>query len=550
VAKLGTYEKNSCLLPSAICVIYYVNGILLREAMFCKIRKWQQLSLCLACGMAAFANCASSSAAAADNEEADKRFLAGMRSIHRNNKKSDIVAVRHFVIAAELGHLGAIFNLGQCFESGRGVTKNLQTAADYRRLVADHGSVLGQSTYARYLEVGTGVPVNKALARYYFEQAVAQEDAQENAQAKAQARYRYGISLHNNWGCYRNIEMGANYFKLAAEQKNNRGACDYGEHLLFDSEVITNPAVAVRYFRQAADEQDSEGLCWLGRCLLYGIGIPQDIRNGIDCIKLAADHGCNIAQHEYLLCLANNIGTASDSIQEAHYRKLIENGVAYAPPIYDKIRYKELAGLVTKIDTDPVVAASKLKQLADTGDADAQYTYGWCIIEGIGVCADPTEAMAYFRLAADQGNAEGQYGLGWYLINGVILKQDPAAAADCFKAAAAQKNADALYCLGWCFEAGVGVPQDRAEAMRLWELAAAHGNTDAQYQLGLFLLKGIGVEHNPDEAVRYLKMAAAQGHIYAQYTLLLCYSTGTGCEQNLAEADVISQRIIQRSAYP
>jgi TPR repeat protein len=311
---------------------------------------------------------------------------------------------------------------------------------------------------------------------------------------------------------------------------------------------------AAYYFKQTTACAFTLGQFWYGWCLLHGVGIKQDLASGMAYIRHAVDRGCVGAQHTHWRCLVNNIGykIKPSLTQKAHYRGLIENPVRIAPPIDHAIRRRKLADFVAKIDTDPVVATSKLKQLADRGDeeTDAQCIYGWCVIEGIGVCAEPIDAVDYFRLAADKGNADGQYGLGWCLINGVGVERDPAAAADCFKMAAAQENAGALYCLGWCFDAGVGVPQDRAEAVRLWELAAAQGNADAQYTLGILLFEGLEVEHNPAKAVDYLKMADEQEHIHAKYALLLCYSTGTGCEQDSNEADRLRQEVAQYRAYP
>ena len=54
----------------------------------------------------------------------------------------------------------------------------------------------------------------------------------------------------------------------------------------------------------------------------------------------------------------------------------------------------------------------KIQQLAEHGDAGAQYDLGWKYFKGEGVPKDDVQAVAWFRKAADQGDADAQYTLG------------------------------------------------------------------------------------------------------------------------------------------
>ena len=67
---------------------------------------------------------------------------------------------------------------------------------------------------------------------------------------------------------------------------------------------------------------------------------------------------------------------------------------------------------------------SATKELADQGDADAQFNLGVMYYKGQGVPQDCAEAMKWYRLAADQGVARAQEMLGWMHYFGEGVPQD------------------------------------------------------------------------------------------------------------------------------
>jgi TPR repeat protein len=76
--------------------------------------------------------------------------------------------------------------------------------------------------------------------------------------------------------------------------------------------------------------------------------------------------------------------------------------------------------------------------LADDGNADGQYGYGWCLSIGFGVAKNESEAARYCKLSADQGNARGQYGYGRCLARGFGVVKDENEAAHYYKLSADQ----------------------------------------------------------------------------------------------------------------
>ena len=73
---------------------------------------------------------------------------------------------------------------------------------------------------------------------------------------------------------------------------------------------------------------------------------------------------------------------------------------------------------------DYATALRIFRQLADRGNAAAQYNLGVMYDKGRAVTQDYTEAMRWYRKAANQGNAKAQYNLGLKYHKGQGVTQD------------------------------------------------------------------------------------------------------------------------------
>ena len=129
-----------------------------------------------------------------------------------------------------------------------------------------------------------------------------------------------------------------------------------------------------------------------------------------------------------------------------------------------------------------------VKNVAEQGNANAQYLLGFCYFNGEGVAEDKWEAFKLFRKALEQDDlnyiAETQYLFGLcYYIGGEGLLEDKEEAVFWFTEAAKLGNADAQYLLGKCFYNGEGVPKFKDEAVRWFQMAAEQGNQEAQFEL-------------------------------------------------------------------
>jgi TPR repeat protein len=74
--------------------------------------------------------------------------------------------------------------------------------------------------------------------------------------------------------------------------------------------------------------------------------------------------------------------------------------------------------------TDPVTSVADCRQLAERGDANAQYVSGIMFYTGVGMPKDRTEALNWYRKAANQGYANAQSELGWMYNYGEGVPRD------------------------------------------------------------------------------------------------------------------------------
>ncbi len=93
--------------------------------------------------------------------------------------------------------------------------------------------------------------------------------------------------------------------------------------------------------------------------------------------------------------------------------------------------------------------SENLKQLAQAGDADAQFQIALRLDNGENDKRDPVAAANWYRHATEQGHPQAQLHLGLMLNTGDTgFERNDAEAADWFRKAARQGLADAQFNLG------------------------------------------------------------------------------------------------------
>lgn len=157
-----------------------------------------------------------------------------------------------------------------------------------------------------------------------------------------------------------------------------------------------------------------------------------------------------------------------------------------------------------------------LMQLADAGDAEAQYQCGRCYAQGLGVSVNYRRAGHYWLEASKQNHPSAQMYLGTLFEKGLGVAQDSEKAGQCYQKAANQDLAEAKVRLAMLHMQGQGVAKDHKKAILLFIQAANQGNPIAQYNLGIAYDKGLGgLTQNSEQALFWYQQAANQHHAQA-----------------------------------
>ena len=162
-------------------------------------------------------------------------------------------------------------------------------------------------------------------------------------------------------------------------------------------------------------------------------------------------------------------------------------------------------------------AAEQLEQLAEDGDAYAQYIIGTAYRGGGLLIPDTSKAQKLLERAAEQDLDVAQYALGKLYLSDNVDVHDSVKGIYWLKRAADNGNDFAAYRLGKKYLSGNNVSKDAAAAAEYLRQAANNGNAYAQYLLGKLTLIGEGIPKDMDAAYEWFAAARDNGHAYAEF---------------------------------
>lgn len=193
-------------------------------------------------------------------------------------------AVEHWKNSSNVGYSKSIFNLGLCYETGKGVNKDLRKAMKYYKKAADQDHC--QAMYN--------------LALLYLDSQNKQEDSHLNA----------AINL---------LERAA---KLGLPQAQTYIGVIYAEG------EPNNFSKAVEMFTAAAQQEDSEAFYYLGICFENGLGVEQSESKAAEHFLKAAQSGYSEAQFSVARYYEKGLGglQKDEKLAEEFYLKSAEAG--------------------------------------------------------------------------------------------------------------------------------------------------------------------------------------------------------------------------------
>jgi TPR repeat protein len=143
--------------------------------------------------------------------------------------------------------------------------------------------------------------------------------------------------------------------------------------------------------------------------------------------------------------------------------------------------------------------------------------------------------LSKYEELANKGDANAQFQLGELYQKGWLVNHDFALSIRWYKKSAEQGHVYAQYNLGVIYRKGRGVPIDFSEAFLWYRKAAEQGMPQAQNNLACLYFYGLGVEVNSEKALYWYKKAAGQETAKAQYNLGIIYQEGLKIEPDMEE---------------
>ncbi|HWT28122.1 MAG TPA: tetratricopeptide repeat protein [Methylophilaceae bacterium] len=157
-------------------------------------------------------------------------------------------------------------------------------------------------------------------------------------------------------------------------------------------------------------------------------------------------------------------------------------------------------------------ASTIYHELADQGDAKAQYNLGLMYSRGDGVKQNYNEALKWYRLSAEQGFAEAQYNAGIILLRPEWVKPDYAESIKWYTKAAEQGHLRSQVALGVAYLRGEVVRYDPEAAQKWFTTAAEQGDKEAQFDLSSMYLELEGPDRNMVLGYMWLLISSDAAH--------------------------------------
>lgn len=188
-----------------------------------------------------------------------------------NVKQNYAEALSYFTLAAQQGHLVAIFYLAQMHHYGFGTSPSCHFAVQLYKRVAEKGmwSSIIMSAYSLYKKGD----IEGALLHY----EKAAEQGYEVAQSNAGWLYDKGFGQLQKYPEEERFRGALEYLRKSAEQKNVHSYLRLGDYYFSGFGTPVDYEKAAFYYQAASEMRSAQATFNLGYMHQYGLGLPRDL---------------------------------------------------------------------------------------------------------------------------------------------------------------------------------------------------------------------------------------------------------------------------------
>ncbi len=363
-----------------------------------------------------------------------------------------------FSECAEQGHVPSVVKIGEFYEKGIYVSKNMRSAVKSYVIAASLGSAEAQYRLGNCYRYGRGVVRSLKRATEQYELAA--------TQSHVEAMFILGESGLSRKG--KNQQTSLELLVKAGEKKHTGAQYCLAKYYLSNN----NGKLAAMWLERACTLGHVDSQYELAKLYSNGIGVSKDAKRAAELYLSAAGGGNAEAQYCIFKCyyygdgVERNLGAAATWCKRAS-----ESGLAKATEFMGHL-YEIGEGVAR----DLYKAVDCYERAVAEGCTRASYYLGRCYEDGDGVTRSLSRAVKYYNIAARDGIAEAQYKLGIF------------------------------------YEEGFGVRQNCNKAAVWFERAAGGAHADAQFKIGIYYYNGEFVKKNYILAKDYLTKAKDNGH--------------------------------------
>jgi len=198
--------------------------------------------------------------------------------------QNEETAIYYLELSANQGYRQAQFNLGFLY----GSKKDYKLSIKWLTLAEKQGCAEAQASLGVYYLQGLGLKQNSKMAFKYFLLSA--------NQGNASGQFKIGFCYQEGEGVTQNNELSLKYFMLSADQNYGGAQHVMGMKYLSGKGVAQDYTLAVKYFTLSSEQGTPDSMYQLALCWNHGLGVPKDEELGCKYWRLAAEKGYDEAQ--------------------------------------------------------------------------------------------------------------------------------------------------------------------------------------------------------------------------------------------------------------
>jgi TPR repeat protein len=197
----------------------------------------------------------------------------------RGAEKDPEEGARLFRVAADLGEVGAMFDLGLAYAGGAGVPHSFREAARWYQQAADKGNANAQTNLGAMYMAARGLPQNFEKGLALLRQAA--EQNQGVALHLLSAAYEHGTGVEID------LVESARLLQRAANTGDSTAQSSLGNAFLQGKVLKQNFEQARRYYEMSAAQGNRIAFTMLAKVYQEGLGVEKDVATAKYFLKRA-----------------------------------------------------------------------------------------------------------------------------------------------------------------------------------------------------------------------------------------------------------------------